>query len=152
MIEAPPPPSANAQALAYELLMDGHGCASDALASAARMRALCDALVAALGVTVLHAPLLHAFPATAAGPGGVTALYLLSESHLALHTWPERHTVLLSLCCCRPLPADEVLIATVRSHCGAADVSTRRIERGLPDSPPQHPQHSQHSQLEGRAA
>ncbi len=42
-------------------------------------------MIAALGLAVVGAPQVHHF----GGPGGVTALYLLSESHLACHTYPE---------------------------------------------------------------
>ena len=40
----------------------------------------------------------HVFPA----PGGLTALYLLSESHLTIHTFPETAVATLNAYCCRP--------------------------------------------------
>lgn len=44
--------------------------------------------------------LFHAFPATAHGPGGVTATVLLAESHLCVHTWPEQRAVTLDVYVC----------------------------------------------------
>ena len=44
--------------------------------------------------------LFHAFPATALGPSGVTATVLLAESHLCVHTWPERRAVTLDVYVC----------------------------------------------------
>lgn len=44
--------------------------------------------------------LAHTFPATAHGPGGVTATVLLAESHLCVHTWPEQSAVTLDVYVC----------------------------------------------------
>lgn len=117
-------------ALAHELLVDVWGCAAAPLAEAGVVRALCDGLVERLGVVVLQVPQVHRFEDTARGPGGVTALYLLSESHLAVHTWPERGALLLSLCCCRPLFDDAVVREVIARYLGAAQLRLVRHERG----------------------
>ena len=44
--------------------------------------------------------LAHSFPATAQGPGGVTATVLLAESHLCVHTWPEQMGVTVDVYVC----------------------------------------------------
>ena len=41
--------------------------------------------------------LFHRFPDSAHGPGGVTATVLLAESHVCVHTWPERSQVTLDV-------------------------------------------------------
>lgn len=119
-------------AMAHEVLVDVGGCAPDLLCDVTRMRLLAEEVVATLGVTVLQTPQLHRFPDTAAGLGGVTALYLLSESHLALHTWPERAALLLSVCCCRPVVEDAQLIALLQRHLGPVRARLRRVERAAP--------------------
>ena len=65
-----------------------------------------ESLVAACAQAV-HASGLHTVaqlaplvPATPAGPGGVTATVLLAESHLCVHTWPERRGVTLDVYVC----------------------------------------------------
>lgn len=42
----------------------------------------------------------HTFPDFQGEPGGVTGMLLLAESHLALHTWPERRGVTLDVYVC----------------------------------------------------
>jgi S-adenosylmethionine decarboxylase len=118
--------------LAHEALLDLAGVAPKALADLSLGRRLAAALVDALGVNTLGEPLVHRFPDTAQGPGGMTLLLLLSESHLALHSWPEHGALLVSLCCCRPLPADAVLRAVLERELGTVRMRVQRIARGVP--------------------
>ena len=64
-----------------------------------------------------------------AGEGGVTALVLLAESHLTLHTFPEHGTLALNVYSCagRPRWAFEQRLA---EHVGAAQVRVRELLRG----------------------
>ena len=59
-------------------------------------------VVEAVRATGLQAvdQLFHAFPATAHGPGGITATVLLAESHVCLHTWPEQRGVTVDVYVC----------------------------------------------------
>ena len=87
------------------LTADLHGCAPDrpALTDAAALRAACLAAVAQAGLHAV-AELFHTFiPAADADPRspvGVTGVVLLAESHLAVHTWPERGGVTLDVYVC----------------------------------------------------
>jgi len=84
-----------------EWLVDAHGCEPAALRDPARVLALLDRVVAELDLHVVGQPLVHRF----AEPGGVTALYLLRESHLCCHTYPESRLATFNLYCCRERPA-----------------------------------------------
>lgn len=42
----------------------------------------------------------HKFSATADGDGGITGVVIVSESHLTIHTWPERKFVNLDVFFC----------------------------------------------------
>ncbi|HJW95113.1 MAG TPA: S-adenosylmethionine decarboxylase, partial [Thermoanaerobaculia bacterium] len=69
-------------------------------------------------------PVFHEFPA----PGGITGFVILSESHLACHTYPEHGVITLNLYCCRPRPEwswREGLAAIL----GATDVYVRTFSR-----------------------
>ena len=69
------------------------------LTDADRLLAACVQAVQAAGLQVVN-QLGHSFPATAQGPGGVTATVLLAESHLCVHTWPEKVAVTLDVYVC----------------------------------------------------
>ncbi|OYP38173.1 S-adenosylmethionine decarboxylase family protein [Rhodopirellula sp. MGV] len=107
-----------------EWLVDAQGCRVDWLTDLRRVRAVCDEVLADLGLNVVAEPLFHRF----GGPGGVTAMYLLSESHLACHTYPEVGFATFNLYCCRHRQRWHWEDA-LRQHLDAADVTVRMIER-----------------------
>jgi len=41
-------------------------------------------------------------------PKGITILFLLSESHLAIHTWPEYGVIHIDLLSCKKIDRDKV--------------------------------------------
>ena len=83
------------------LTADLHDCRCEPawLADAARLGDWCLQAVRASGLTPVN-HVFHTFPATTAGPGGVTVAVLLAESHLCLHTWPERGAVTADVYVC----------------------------------------------------
>src|SRR5437867_1886907 len=107
-----------------EWVIDAHGCDPEALADGARLRALFDRLVEALHLHVVAEPAWHQFPNT----GGITGMCLLSESHLACHTFPEYRSLCLNVFCCRPRE-DWDFTACLKGDFGATAVRVRRIER-----------------------
>jgi S-adenosylmethionine decarboxylase len=120
-----PEDAAAAVATGTEWLVDASGCRQDALQSIDTFAALFDRLVSDLGLNPVQPPLWHTFPG-----GGLTGLLLLSESHLACHTFPERGFVALNLYCCRDRqewPWQEELARTV----GARHVAVRKVSRGV---------------------
>ncbi|MES2187511.1 MAG: S-adenosylmethionine decarboxylase [Pseudomonadota bacterium] len=82
------------------LTADLHGCrcGDHWLTDAEGLADACEARVRAAGLRVVGR-LAHTFPA-AHGPGGVTAALLLAESHLCVHTWPERRAATLDVYVC----------------------------------------------------
>jgi S-adenosylmethionine decarboxylase len=111
--------------LGSEWLIDASGCDPQALADLGVMRALCERVLVELELHVVGEPQWHQFPP----PGGVTGLYLLSESHLACHTFPEHGAVTFNLYCCRPRRAWN-WSQQLQSALGAERVTVRRSVRG----------------------
>lgn len=107
-----------------EWVVDAHGCDPAALREPARLLVVFERAVSELGLHPVGPPSVHAFP----GHGGVTALQLLSESHLTAHTFPESGYAALNLYCCRVRP-DWPWQARLKELLGAQWVSVRRLER-----------------------
>lgn len=81
-----------------EWVVEAYGCDPVRLADLRAMRALFDAMVTELALHPVGEALWHRFP----GPGGITGMLLLAESHLAVHTFPEHGSVCINLFCCTP--------------------------------------------------
>lgn len=112
-----------------EWVVEAHGCREDSLRDLRLLETFFREIVGGLGLHPVGTPLLHAFP----GAGGVTGLWLLAESHLACHTFPEHRSLCFNLFCCRPRP-DGDLPACITRVFGAESVRMRRIDRPYRDT------------------
>jgi S-adenosylmethionine decarboxylase len=110
--------------LGQEWLIDCSGCRPAALRDVQALRRLFDELIAALSLTVVGAGQWHTFP----GEAGVTGLTLLSESHVAIHTFPEHGFAALSVYSCRDRAAPD-FEALLRRHLEATHVAVRTLAR-----------------------
>lgn len=107
-----------------EWLVEAGGCDPARLCDRESLTALFDQIVRDLTLHVVGTPSWHVFP----GAGGITGVYLLAESHLTIHTFPEYGSVCLNLFCCRPR-AEWDFSRGLADHLGATDVTVRRVER-----------------------
>lgn len=113
------------QALGGQWIIDAYECDAETLQDTDRIREFSQEVVDLLGLTVLGKPQIHQFP----HPHGVTALYLLSESHLAIHTYPEHQHATINVVCCRPhVSAD--FQSLVRDYFSAQVADVQWMPRG----------------------
>ena len=110
--------------LGTEWIIDASGCNAEALANIERLKLVFDRIITDLELNVLGEISWHRFP----GPGGVTGLAMLSESHLTCHTYPEFGAATFNLYHCRNRsnwPWERML----RQLLGATEVKIRVLER-----------------------
>jgi S-adenosylmethionine decarboxylase len=107
-----------------EWVVEAFGCAPARLRDLPGLRALFEKMVREMALRPVGEPLWHQFPRT----GGITALYLLAESHLTCHTFPEHRSLCLNLFCCVPRPEWDFK-SELRQALGAERVSVRRLQR-----------------------
>ena len=113
--------------LGTEWLIDASGCDPEALADVERLRAVFNRVIDDLELNVVGEIAWAKF----SQPGGVSGLALLSESHLACHTYPEFHAATFNLYCCRKRaawPWEEKL----KEMLGASEVRVLVFERMIP--------------------
>jgi S-adenosylmethionine decarboxylase len=114
--------------LGTEWLIDANGCDPTALADLDRLRAIFERIIRDLNLNVLGEIAWHQFNQ----PNGISGLALLSESHLACHTYPEFHAATFNLYCCRNRTAWS-WETTLKEMLGATDVRVRVFERTIRD-------------------
>lgn len=107
-----------------EWIIEAHGCDPETLTNLAKLQGLFAALVRALKLRPLGEAAWHQF----SGPGGITGVCLLTESHLTCHTFPEFRSLCLNVFCCRRREEWD-FAGYLRSEFGATAVRVRRIER-----------------------
>ena len=107
-----------------EWLVEAGGCDEAALRDVGCLAALFARVIEDLGLHPLHEPSWHVFP----GPAGVTGFVMLTESHLACHTYPEHGIAAINLYCCRPRP-EWPWETRLTELLGATEVRVRRLER-----------------------
>jgi len=107
-----------------EWIVEAYGCEAEALISQDRLEELFRSIVSAMDLHPLGKTSWHQFPNT----GGITGVSLLTESHLACHTFPEYESLCLNIFCCRPRTGTD-FDALLKKEFGAVRVSVRQVER-----------------------
>ena len=109
------------------------GCSAAFLTDLSTLATLCREATVEAQLTVVDEKF-HVFPDVNGEPGGITGALLLAESHLAVHTWPERRGVTLDVYVCN-FTADNCakarrLFDTLVVAFRPASQTVNRIERG----------------------
>src|SRR3954471_7668675 len=84
----------------FEWLIEAENCDAGALRDEEKLRAVFTRILGDLQLKTIGEIAWHKF----AGEGGITGLAMLTESHLACHTYPEHNSATFNLYCCRERP------------------------------------------------
>lgn len=98
-------------------------CADLATLQAGQISAVFGAALRRAGATIVHG-VCHAFPGV-----GLTCVFILSESHAVLHTWPETGTVNIDIFSCSTRLKSLEAIDELRRAFGAQHVTVQEIPR-----------------------
>ena len=114
-----------AQNLGRHILGEYYGCDPEILNDTARVERYMKEAAVASGATIVQS-VFHHF-----SPHGVSGVVVISESHLAIHTWPEYGYAAVDLFTCGetvdPWKAHDLLTEMLR----ADRVETREVPRGV---------------------
>lgn len=109
--------------MGVHLLVEGEGAPFATLDDPDAVRKAVLAAVESCGATLLEVSAHHF------DPQGVTVVATLSESHLAVHTWPERGEFAADLFHCASFETDPVVRRLVEGL-GAVSWNAQTIQRG----------------------
>ncbi len=102
-------------------LVDADGLADVDLIDAAMRECVEEA-----GATLLH---IHLHPFTPEGVAGVSGVAVLAESHISIHTWPERRFAALDVFMCGDAKPEKC-VEVLRRRFNAGEVRVNELLRG----------------------
>ena len=113
------------------LVMDGYGGSPQKLQDEALVHQFLNEYPAAINMTKISEPFVYRYT-TGARPEdwGVSGFVLIAESHISIHTFPERGYVNVDIFSCKEFDADAAL-QELRGRFGLESVKTWVLERGL---------------------
>lgn len=117
------------------IIADLYNCQkSELLVSSEKLRELCVTACKSAGLTVLGDHFIQFDGADGTQQGGSTGAVVLAESHLAIHTWPERDGATLDVYVCNYTCDNtgkaEAVYKALYKALKPADVMIERIQRG----------------------
>ncbi|MGB2695732.1 MAG: S-adenosylmethionine decarboxylase [Dehalococcoidia bacterium] len=112
------------------LVIDGFGGNPQRLASEELVLELLDRYPERIGMTKIAPPHVQRYEGGKPDDWGVSGFVLIAESHIAIHTFPDRGYVWADIFSCKSFDKD-LAVEGVREAFELADVSTRVLERGL---------------------
>lgn len=117
------------------IIADLYNCQKgDFLVSADKLRELCVNACIGAGLTVVGQHFYQFDGADGTQLGGSTGAVVLAESHLAIHTWPERDGATLDVYVCNYTCDNtgkaESVYKTLLKALKPADVLVERVQRG----------------------
>ncbi len=107
------------------LLASYTNCSPESLADPKKIDTAMREAITASGATVLDVSE-HVFEG-----GGMTALYLLSESHASIHTYPEHKSVFVDIFTCGYVCEPKEFDRVLRNYFKPEQNSTRYLDRGV---------------------
>jgi S-adenosylmethionine decarboxylase len=113
------------------LVMDGYGADAHKLQDEALVHDLLDKYPAAIGMTKISEPFVYRYT-TGAVPEdwGVSGFVLIAESHISVHTFPERGYLNVDIFSCKHFDAEKA-IEELKGRFGITSVKTQVLDRGL---------------------
>ena len=112
------------------LVIDGYGGDSDRMWDVELVRSFLTDCPATLGMTRITEPEVLKYDAPKGEDSGVSGFVIIAESHISIHTFPNRDYVNIDIFSCQAFDHDQAL-AEVRSLFRLQDVKTWLLDRGL---------------------
>ena len=112
------------------LVIDGYGGDRDTLESAELVRDFLERHPGEIGMTKIAPPQVHTYSGQKPEDWGVSGFVLIAESHISVHTFPERGYINVDLFSCKFFDSTrsaDIVSRTFR----LCDVETSVLERGV---------------------
>ena len=114
------------KALGRHFLVEYHGCDPKTLNHLERVRDIMIEAANVCGASVLHSSFHHF------SPQGVSGVVLITESHIAIHTWPEYEYAAVDIFTCGKKVDPWKAYQHIKNRLDSSETTVREIKRGEP--------------------
>ena len=117
------------------LAVDGYGADPAKLQDVDLVRKFLDEYPATIGMTKMAPPQVHTYHGHVLEDWGVSGFVLIAESHISVHTFPDRRYINIDIFSCKEFDVAASL-GDVRETFSLGEVRTWTMERGTEYSTP----------------
>jgi len=112
------------------LIIDGYGGDPHRLADLEVTRAFLDSVPTEIGMVTIALPYVCRYEGSKPSDWGISGFVLIAESHLSVHTFPERGLLWADIFSCKSFDADR-LVEAVRKAFSLREARVTLLGRGL---------------------
>ena len=111
------------------LALDGFGADQDKLTDEGFILSFLDEYPHSLGMKKISLPQVHAYRGPVPEDWGISGFVLIAESHISVHTFPDREYINVDIFSCREFDTD-ASVRDVKNTFGLSQVKVWRMGRG----------------------
>ncbi len=112
------------------VIVDGFGGDPEQLADENVVRAILDLYPGEMGMTKIAPPTVVRYKGSKPEDWGVSGYVMIAESHISLHTFPERRLIWADIFSCKEFDAAPV-VDDMRRRFGLREMQVNILQRGL---------------------
>jgi len=111
------------------LMLDGYGCDRSNLDDINLIYNFLDQYPARMDMTKIMPPYVFRYKGTIPEDAGISGFVLIAESHISIHTFPEKQYMSLDMFSCKPFDTD-IAVETVKAYYKIQKYEAKVLDRG----------------------
>lgn len=123
------------------LIIDGLGCDPAQISDPEHVRRFLDAYPDAIGMTKILPPSVHTYQGPKAEDWGVSGFVIIAESHISVHTFPDRGYINVDVFSCKDFDTEKAL-AEIPALFAMGEVKHWVLDRGIEHLDPATAEHA----------
>ena len=112
------------------LLIDGYGADPELLADQQLIAEFLDEFPSQIGMTKISSPQVHNYVGAVPEDWGVSGFVIIAESHISIHTFPDRQYVNIDIFSCKEFD-DQSTLDKLQTRFNLTNVRSWAVSRGL---------------------
>ena len=112
------------------VIIDGYGGDPDQLADENVVRAILDRYPGEMGMTKIAPPFVVRYKGSKPEDWGVSGYVMIAESHISMHTFPERRLIWADIFSCKDFDA-AVILEDFKQRFGLREMQVSILQRNL---------------------